>query len=54
MVIALLPWGRWHLAVTDQKEGRLYLGNGLLLTFLFFAARVVCYGAGLLHLWTLR
>ena len=51
-------WGaafpRWHLAVLDQKDGTLYLANGLVLTSLFFAARVVCYGAGLWHLWGLR
>lgn len=45
---------RWHLAVLDRKEGNLYLLNGLLLTFLFFTARVICYGAGLWHLWGLR
>ena len=40
--------------MTDRKEGTLYLANGLALTGLFFAARVVCYGAGLWHLWGLR
>ena len=38
----------------ERKEGNLYLLNGLLLTFLFFTARVICYGAGLWHLWGLR
>lgn len=38
----------------DEKDGNLYLLNGLLLTFLFFTARVICYGAGLWHLWGLR
>ena len=38
----------------DRKEGNLYLLNGLLLTFLFFSVRVICYGAGLWHLWGLR
>ncbi len=47
-------FSRWHLAVVGQKEGTLYLANGLALTALFFGARVVCYGAGLWHLWTLR
>lgn len=37
-----------------EKESNLYLLNGLLLTFLFFSARVICYGAGLWHLWGLR
>lgn len=45
---------RWHLAVTGQKEAKLYLVNGLILTVLFFVVRVLCYGAGLWHLWTLR
>lgn len=45
---------RWHLAVTDRKDGKLYLYNGMLLLFLFFVSRVVLYGAGLLHLATLR
>jgi len=45
---------RWHLAVTDRKDGKLYLYNGVLLTLLFFVSRVVLYGAGLLHLATLR
>jgi len=45
---------RWHLAVLGEKESNLYLLNGLLLTFLFFSARVICYGAGLWHLWGLR
>ncbi|CAL5218506.1 g193 [Coccomyxa viridis] len=45
---------RWHLAVLGEKESNLYLINGLLLTFLFFSARVICYGAGLWHLWGLR
>jgi len=45
---------RWHLAVTDHKDGKLYLYNGMLLLFLFFVARVLLYGVGLLHLATLR
>ncbi len=45
---------RWHLAVLGEKESNLYLANGLMLTFLFFSARVICYGAGLWHLWGLR
>ena len=45
---------RWHLAVLDQKDGSLYVANGLVLTSLFFSARVICYGAGLWHLWGLR
>lgn len=45
---------RWHLAVTDRKDGKLYLFNGMLLLFLFFVSRVLLYGAGLLHLATLR
>ena len=45
---------RWHLAVTDRKDSSLYLYNGMLLLFLFFVSRVALYGAGLLHLATLR
>jgi hypothetical protein len=40
--------------VTDRKDGKLYLYNGVLLTLLFFVSRVALYGAGLLHLATLR
>lgn len=54
MMIVLLEHYRWHLAVLGEKESNLYLMNGLLLTFLFFSARVICYGAGLWHLWGLR
>ncbi len=42
------------MAVTDHKDGKLYLYNGMLLLFLFFVARVLLYGMGLLHLATLR
>ncbi|KAK9822718.1 hypothetical protein WJX81_008315 [Elliptochloris bilobata] len=45
---------RWHLAVTDHKDGWLYLYNGMLLLALFFVSRVLLYGSGLLHLATLR
>lgn len=45
---------RWHLAATDRKHGRLYLWNGLLVAALFFVARIVFYGAGLLHLLSVR
>lgn len=45
---------RWHLAVIGQKDGTLYVANGVLLTILFFASRVVSYGAGMWHLWGLR
>ena len=37
-----------------QKDGSLYMANGVLLTILFFASHVVSYGAGMWHLWTLR
>ena len=40
--------------MTGRKDGKLYLYNGMLLLFLFFVSRVVLYGAGLLHLATLR
>ncbi|BDA44408.1 probable TLC domain-containing protein 4 [Coccomyxa sp. Obi] len=45
---------RWHLAVTGHKDSSLYVANGVLLTILFFASRVVSYGAGMWHLWGLR
>ena len=45
---------RWHLAATDKKHTRLYLWNGVLVAALFFLARVVFYGAGLLHLLSVR
>ena len=40
--------------MTDRKDGKLYLYNGMLLLLLFFVSRVVLYGTGLLHLATLR
>lgn len=45
---------RWHLAATNQKHGPLYLWNGVLMAALFFLARIVFYGAGLLHLIAVR
>ena len=45
---------RWHLAISDQKQSTAYLVNGIALVALFFLARIVCYGAGMIHLWGLR
>ena len=45
---------RWHLAVQGKKEGRVYVLNGAALCASFFLIRIVAYGAGLAHLWTLR
>lgn len=44
---------RWHLAVTGHK-GLLYLLNGIAVTIIFFAARVLLYGYGLWHLTVTR
>ncbi len=45
---------RWHLAVQGKKETHAYIANGAALCASFFLIRVVAYGAGLAHLWTLR
>ncbi|KAK9793233.1 hypothetical protein WJX73_009774 [Symbiochloris irregularis] len=45
---------RWFLAVTKQEKSKLYLTNGVALMVLFFFARVVVYGIGLWHTWSLR
>ena len=37
-----------------KKETRAYIANGAALCASFFLIRVVAYGAGLAHLWTLR
>jgi hypothetical protein len=45
---------RWRLAVLKNKDSKLYLLNGVALAVTFFLARIVCYGIGLVHLWSLR
>ena len=48
------PRCRWHLAVQGRKETRNYVLNGAALCISFFLIRILAYGAGLGHLWTLR
>ena len=38
----------------NKKKSRWYLWTGLVLMALFFIARVVLYGLGLIHVWGLR
>jgi hypothetical protein len=40
--------------VQGKKETHAYIANGAALCASFFLIRVVAYGAGLAHLWTLR
>ncbi len=42
------------MAVQGKKETRAYVWNGAALCFSFFLIRIVAYGGGLAHLWTLR
>lgn len=42
---------RWHLAVTGQKAGQLYVWNAMALWVAFMFSRVVVMGAGLLMSW---
>jgi hypothetical protein len=44
---------RWILHTLGQKDSKLYLYNGAILTMAFFFFRVIMYGLGLFHLYTL-
>ena len=43
---------RWHLAATDRKNNPLYMWNAAAVAALFFLSRIVFYGGGLVHLYS--
>jgi len=45
---------RWRLAVLGKKDSKAYLLNGVAMAVVFFLARVVANGLGLVHLWMIR
>ncbi len=45
---------RWRLAVLGKKDSTAYLVNGIVMAVVFFLARVLANGLGLVHLWMIR